>query len=311
MKRKINLVGTGTLTVSLPAKWVEDHHLKKGDELEVKHNHSEIIFSLTKKQKENKEISLNIDQFNRYLLARYLESLYINNYDRITFIYSKTEIYDDKVNKNINLKSFINKLKNRFIGMEIVSQTSTSTELKVFIINKEETPRKIEKRIYFLLKETFDELINSINHHHKEFHQNIYEHHDNITKFISYYLRALEESDKGEEEKKQLFSLYMIIDKMIDKFRHVSEMIDKHGTSEKVKKYLKEIFSLVEELFLALHKEEINQELVAKRYKLVQKIGKEDFSLAELKVISEVKIFLDVINDFCRTIIVKDLAKKV
>ena len=35
MKRKINAVGTGTLTVSLPNKWAQKYNLKKGDELNV------------------------------------------------------------------------------------------------------------------------------------------------------------------------------------------------------------------------------------------------------------------------------------
>ena len=35
MKRKINLVGQNTLTVSLPTKWAKRYNLKKGDEVEV------------------------------------------------------------------------------------------------------------------------------------------------------------------------------------------------------------------------------------------------------------------------------------
>ncbi len=35
MKRKINLVGTGTLTISLPSEWVKYHGLKKGDNIEI------------------------------------------------------------------------------------------------------------------------------------------------------------------------------------------------------------------------------------------------------------------------------------
>lgn len=35
MKRKVNMVGTGTLTISLPTKWVKDNGIKKGDEIEL------------------------------------------------------------------------------------------------------------------------------------------------------------------------------------------------------------------------------------------------------------------------------------
>ena len=35
MKRKVNLVGQNTLTVSLPTKWARDNGIKKGDEINI------------------------------------------------------------------------------------------------------------------------------------------------------------------------------------------------------------------------------------------------------------------------------------
>ena len=35
MKRKVNQVGTGTLTISLPVNWVKDNNIRKGDELDL------------------------------------------------------------------------------------------------------------------------------------------------------------------------------------------------------------------------------------------------------------------------------------
>ena len=35
MKRKVNLVGQNTLTVSLPTKWAQEHGIKKGIEVEL------------------------------------------------------------------------------------------------------------------------------------------------------------------------------------------------------------------------------------------------------------------------------------
>jgi hypothetical protein len=35
IKRKVILHGPSTLTVSLPSKWVKNHNIKKGDELNI------------------------------------------------------------------------------------------------------------------------------------------------------------------------------------------------------------------------------------------------------------------------------------
>lgn len=309
MKRKVNRVGTNTLTVSLPSKWVKENKIEPGQELSVSLEKQGIIFSLKERRLQGKEITLDISNFNKYLLSRYLEVLYITNYNKIILTHSTSEIHNDKEKKDINLKGLIRFITNRFIGMEIVSQTKNMTELQCFLLDEEKDLNKIEKRIYFLFKDAVEEFLESLEGSHAEFHANVYHRHDSISKFTNYYLRVLDQSNKSEDEEKQLYSLYLIIDKMLDKFRHLSEMVDKYGCTMKVKRLLIEIFDLVSDLFTALHKGKISRELVTKRYALVRKIESQKFTLEELKVINEVKIFLDMINDFTRAVIVKEIAR--
>lgn len=309
MRRKVSKIGASTLMVSLPSKWCKANQLKKGDEVEIDVEKNFISISKDGKEKKEKEINSDISNFSKYLLSRYLESLYLSGYSKITLTYSNQEVFSDKEQKRINLKSVIKNLTNRFIGMEIVSQSRNRTELHCFLLDEEKDLNKIEKRIFFLLKDIVSEFFQSLNNH-EEFHKSIYDHHDSITKFITYYLRALDQSEKNEEEKKQLYSLYMIIDKLLDKFRHLNEMVCKYGCSNKVKKHLEEIFDLLFEQFSALHKSNLPPELVTKRYNLVRKIENHKYSLNEVKVINEVKIFLDTINDFSRAIIIKQLSEK-
>ncbi len=307
MKRKVNRVGTNTLTVSLPSRWVAQQGIKAGDELNLVEERKVLILSKETKHSSEKQITLDITHFSKHMLYRYLEVIYIANYQSITLTYSNAEILSDKEDKMININTLIKTLSHRFIGMEIISQTQNKTVLRCFLLNEEKEVEQIEKRIFFIIKDTFDEFLSSLKDRHQEFHTNIYDHHDNISKFITYFLRVLDQSDKSEEEKKHLYSLYLIIDKMMDKFRHVSEMIYQHGCTERVERMLKEIFELFYEQFLVLHKGEIKKELVSKRYNLVKKVEKTDWTLKELRVIAEVKIFLDTINDFSRAVIVKGL----
>ncbi len=48
MKRKINRVGTNTLTVSLPSKWVKENRLCAGDEIDLVENGKELLLNSQK-----------------------------------------------------------------------------------------------------------------------------------------------------------------------------------------------------------------------------------------------------------------------
>jgi phosphate uptake regulator len=310
MKRKVAQIGPSTLMVSLPNKWVKKNNVSKGDELDVSLGEKEINFSFGERKEKEKKITLDISGFNKHILGRYLETLYITNYNKITLMYSKPEIYDGKNNKNINILSLIKKkMITRFIGMEIVSQTKNRTELRCFLTDKEENINIIEKRIFFLFKEVMEEYLKSIG---KDFHlyaENAYDYHDNVCKFITYFLRVLDKSDKSQEEKAQLFTLYLIVDKMMDKYRHLVEKTARFGCTLRVKNILQEIFELVYEHFLHLHKGSLEHNLTNKRYELIKRMENINFGLNELKVINEVSPFLDCINDFVRATIIRELGK--
>jgi len=307
MKRKINLVGNSTLTVSLPSQWAKERGLKKGDEIDVCLGDSSLILSLAGQKQKEKEISLDISNFSKHMLCRHLEVLYMIGYGKIILTYTVQEILADKEKKKVNVKNLIKHLSNRFIGMEIVSQGKNMTELRCFLLDEEKDLQKIEKRIFFLLKDTFDEFLDCLDGRHHEFNPNVHDYHENVSKFITYYLRVLDQSNTSENEKKQLHTLHLIIDKLMDKFRHINEMIHRHGCTERVRKHLKNIFELVYEQFSALHSGEIKKELVSKRYDLVRQVEGADYTLEELRVMGEAKIFLDTINDFSRAVIVRKI----
>lgn len=305
-KRKVNLVGHNTLTVSLPTDFVRKNNIKKGDELNTIIDDSEVTFSLEQKRKESKEISLDISSFSSYMVARYITYLYINNYNKIVLTYSSSTVYNNKKKEEINIKHLIRKLVDRLLGAEITSQTSKSTEIECFLGDDIKSLEKIEKQIYFLLDETLKEMYDALEKDFESFHAGIYEHHDNLDKFINYYLRKLDVSEKSEEEKKVSYSFYNFLKYIIDKVRHLSEQINKYSSTEKIRSYFQEISSFLREEFNSLHKKRLNPELVSKRYNLVERLETEDFSLEEYKIISEMKVIMDSLNDFSDYILVKN-----
>jgi len=310
MKRKVNRVGQTTLTVSLPSKWVDENKIKKGDELEIEIEGKNLTLSKNKINKEKKNITLTIDEYDYIELAKHLGLIYKLGYDKITLKHKNEKIYYPKTNKERDLKETIKKITERLIGAEIVSQSKEKTEIECFISESPPELEKIEKRIYYLFKDLTKDIIDNIGKSYHEFHETIYDRHDNISKFIMYFLRSLYSSDKSEGEKKIAYWFYSSTDIIIDKLRHISEKIDEYGCSEKIKNKLKEIFEYYYELFEGIYKKDISSTLIKKRYTIKNSINSSKYSSSELRVLMEVEPLLETLNEFCEYILVKKMENK-
>ena len=304
MKRKVNRVGQNTLTVSLPSKWVKKNQIRVGDELEIEEEPKRLTIHSGKTRKKINKAVINLDNFNKVMLNRHLIELYRQGVEEIVLKFSKDTIPDYKFNRQLNINSYVNKIIDRFIGMEIVSQTSNSIVLES-LISKDEIEKRIIilNRTFFLIKEFLDEFIKHLDGNFEKFHSKSYDYHDNIAKFTYHYLRLLNFSDMPDEKKSQILGLFMVVDKVIDKIRHTSEQVNEmKKITKKTKEYLKELFDLfLEEFDFILKKNyKLNEieDFIKKRYALVDKVNSEKFTYEELKVIAESKIILDTINDF-------------
>lgn len=310
MKRKVNRVGQNTLTVSLPSKWVKEHNIKAGDELDLDNQDDGLVINRSLMAKEEKKATINVDE-NTYLsLVRIIYLLYRTNYDKINLVYSKQTIFDPKRERKNNIKILTKNIVSRLLGAEITSQSSNRTEIECFASENDPNLDKIEKRVYFLIRETVDELLNAIGPKYSDFHKTMYDHHDHISRFINYFLRELHKSSKTEEEKKVAYSFYMDLDHLVDKLRHLSEKINRFGCTKKTKKYIEETFDFFYGQFNALFKKKISHEMIQKRYDIKEKINNDSFTAKELRVISELYFFLDTLNVFSGYILLKGMGKK-
>ncbi len=319
MKRKVNLVGENTLTISLPNKWTKKYNIKKGDELEVSDKGSLIFISKTIKKLSKKSFLINANDLNRFLLDRTLYTLYIEGAEIITVTFEKDEIHDTRATKNISLCYHVKETCNKLIGLEVISQSRNSIVMES-LISKEETEKMetVRRRVGFLIKEFIDEFKNALNSNFKEFDKKSYQYHDNIVKFLYHYLRLLNSSEIDEDMKAALFNIHMIGDRIIDKIRHISNQIAKMKTvTTKIKEFVNELFEFLTHQLDSLNIRDLDweslDEIVKKRYKLIDYLKNENFNVYELKVIVEARMILDTTSDFIDTVLVicmKELYEK-
>ncbi len=304
MKRKVNLVGQNTLTVSLPKKWVEKNNIKKGDEIDVEEERNALLLSAKKKITKRKVI-IDVDQFNTLMLNRFLDELYVTGTEEIVLKYKKGGLYSHQSKMHEDIIAYSKKISERYIGMEIVSQKPGNITLQSLMSQEDfQKINVIQHRIVFLIKELLNEYISALDKDFSEFDKRVYDYHDNIVKFINYYLRLLYQSDNEEYVKDAYTKIYSLVAIMIDKVRHASKRTVKIKTFRKeFKQTLKEIFDFFIRQFDILTKNDLNteelHEIICMRYNVIDTIrNKRKYSIEEYYVIGEINIFLDTINNF-------------
>jgi hypothetical protein len=283
--------------------------------LNLEEMNKELVISKQGSHVKKKTAAINIDPFNKLIINRYFHEFYRQGVEEIIVNFTKDSIFDPKDNSPIDVGKHIKRLVDRFIGMEIVSHTKNRLIIQALMSSEE--PEKIsiiEGRIFFLIKEYLDELLDSMDGDFEQFFNKSYDYHDNISKFTYYYLRLLNFSSKSEEEKIRLSGLFILIDLIIDKIRHTAERLyESKKKNIRLRNILKEIFYFFLEEFDIVLKNSFSAEdlekLVEKRYSLVKRIGTEKLDAGELKVIAECKIILDTINVFTETHVSINIAK--
>jgi len=160
-------------------------------------------------------------------------------------------------------------------------------------------------RLFFLIKEYLEEFEKSMGKEFGQFHVKSYDYHDQIARFTNYYLRLLQRSSIPDAKKGRLFSLLVVVDKMMDKVRHASDQVEERHPGKPVHQRIKGIFDLFLEQFEMIMNMKLTpldvEDIVKRRYRLVQELQKVKFTLDELRVMSEVVILLDTSNDFTET----------
>ena len=119
MKRKVNKVGPATLSITLPAKWVKENQIQKGEQLEVSSTENTLLIG--------KGVPVLVEEVKKELVHRgslgYVKSvinnLYRRGYDILTLSYDHEET-----------ARFIAKAVQETMGYEIVEQHKESITIR-------------------------------------------------------------------------------------------------------------------------------------------------------------------------------------
>ena len=157
-KRKIQLVGQSTLTVSLPTAWVKRVSLKKGDFVTVaQENDGSLRIIEDSKTSDMKSDIYNINSDNYHgkgLIGRIILASYAKGYNKIRINSSKKISSENlQANRNAELK---------LMGLSIVEETPSSVMLQCSINPINFPVDLVIRRLYILFSMMLDEAIQAL-----------------------------------------------------------------------------------------------------------------------------------------------------
>ncbi len=155
-KRKINRVGTSTLTVSLPSKWADLSGLKAGDEVEVVEEGRNLRILTGGKSNERRSASFFV-KVPEHFMGRMICSPFLKGYDSITIRYDDQRVYG----------KILGAMKN-IVGFEIVEQKEGMCRIEEITKGTEEKFNQLILRLFHVLRSLSNDLKNYLKNPHTD-----------------------------------------------------------------------------------------------------------------------------------------------
>lgn len=237
MKRKVNRLGPVTLSITLPAKWVKENNVSKGDELDVEPKEKELIIR-TEGEKQPLKTTLDISNLAPFS-RRCIDAIYKKGYDEVEILFKKQSDLAD-IEKAINLEART---------FEIVKQGDQRCTIKSISEPPKEEFEMLLRRTFILLKEMSTEILDALKEQDRERIRNAetLEHTNN--KLTHLMRRMLNKEGYAQPENTTL--IYCIVEeleKIADELKFLLTYLADNPTKHK------EILTLFEEVnsFIAL-----------------------------------------------------------
>jgi phosphate uptake regulator len=199
-KRKIQLTGGSTLTISLPIKWAREAGIKQGDELSLmQRSDNSLVITQEKKEKEQiKSAELKLsekesfeDNF-RYLIAHYLVG-----YDFIKLLSPSGFGAEER-------KRIKEEVRKRLIGMEVVGESSKEIVLQSFLKYEDFTLRDAIRSMSEIILSMQGDAISALEKGDPNLAEDVIERDNEIDRFYLLIVRQLKAAMSDPELAKKI-----------------------------------------------------------------------------------------------------------
>jgi len=253
MKRKIVQHGPSTLTVSLPAAWVRDYALKKGDEISVERTRSGLLLAADKERSHGKK-RINVSGFPA-IIPKTIAALYKCGYDEIIIE------FDDPV----ELERIHTAVSTSYVGFEIIEETKNEVIIKRVSEPSGEEFKSLFRRIFHFLRSTAEEGLEAATRRDTALHQKLVLRDKTINKLTTFCRRTVNKGMQQEYEyDTALYHVLEQLEKIGDDYRDIHKHL--MDTGQRLSKptinlyhQVNALLAYYEDLFFSLSLEKVNR----------------------------------------------------
>ncbi len=131
-QRKVNRVGTSTLTISLPSAWTKKNGVSAGDELTLTEGEGELRISTNGIKNHPHDVEIDTRGFTLTQLRRHVAQAYRSGADAIRVIYADAPLFHSRTNRKSSIRSELESMTTELLGMEVEEITASRIVLKQF-----------------------------------------------------------------------------------------------------------------------------------------------------------------------------------
>ncbi|MBW2982196.1 AbrB/MazE/SpoVT family DNA-binding domain-containing protein [Candidatus Woesearchaeota archaeon] len=241
MKRKVNQIGPATLMVSLPSKWVKQHNIKKGDEIDVEERSGNLIIGGEGSEPLNKTvINLrdipDIENASDHFYWMLFSNAYKRGYDEIEVIFP-----------DVNVAPRVQAAISNLLGYEMFDQTSKRCIIRSLANEREEEFERMVRKSFLLTKQAAELCYNDLNKGKLDNMDNIINIKKNVQKVTDFCRRLINKKIyKNSEIAQYYYVILMRIILITNRFSYIHRYLDR--SKKKVSKGVIEFFGKVREL---------------------------------------------------------------
>ncbi|MFW5865868.1 MAG: hypothetical protein ACOCU6_02115 [Nanoarchaeota archaeon] len=212
MKRKIIRLAEKTLVVSLPASWLSDQALSKGDELECLIQGNRLVFIPEKPLSDASKISLDIAKMSERVLRWQISSFHKQGYDEIEITSYTSEQY-------VVIEELVTDL---FVGFIIKERSKLRILIgKVAVVDAGEFDATL-RRAFRLLISSANEALQSFKVGDGESLSFQLQHEKNNNKLTNFCERLLNKSLHQKEKGHFWYVIAWNLEKIADNFKYLA-----------------------------------------------------------------------------------------
>lgn len=280
MKRKLIQLAGKTLVVSLPSKWVHEHNVRKGDEMNLEQAGAKIILT-TEKETSPGSIQINLSEKAPFL-KRYLRMLYQQGYNEITFSSDSTLPFD-KISEALN----------EMLGFEIIENSERYCLIKNIAKGSEEEFDTVFKRLFFVVLSMAKDISGAMENKAYDSLRQIRATERTIDKIANFCQRILNtKSYKDAQRVPYLQFTINMLEQIGDNLEELCGYLEKEGQriQKKHASYFGETISYFEKVSLLCFKYDMQE--IAKAKNLRNSIIRRGFDILNEKVNPPTIIFV-------------------